>query len=200
MKKPLSAFGLLFLAGCQTVVYWENLPPPRANVPVSMPKDDIETVERAVGIGQRLANARPLPVDRIWITSSYYYRKDRKITAPDAIVLMWGRCGKGTPPPSGCITLDDTYLTRMTDEALAALVAYAMATIERGVKVADFYGNERWESDDYTLARLQAAGFCAGEAMRKAGKEMVEIQGPRFGTYAFHPWQHHPPDCGPKNK
>ena len=198
MKNLIPALGLLLFTGCQTVVYWENLPRPKENVPVSMPNDDIETVKRAVGIAQRLANAGPLPVDGILIRSSFHYRTSHGITAPDSTVLRYGRCGKGTPPPSGCITVDDTYLTRLSDEALAALLAYAMAALESGRRHRDFYSD--WQSDNLTLGRLHSAGFCAGEAMRKAGKEMVEIQGPRFGTYAFHPWQHHPPDCGPKNK
>ena len=202
MKNFLPALGLLFLAGCsQTAVYWENLPSPKENVPVSMSKDDIETVKRAVAIGQRLANARPMPVDELWIRSSFYYRTNRKIALPaDSIVLSRGRCGKGTPPPSGCIILDDSYLMHLSDDGLAALIAEAMAYIEKGVKVDDFYANQKWPSDDRMLARLHSAGFCAGEAMRKAGKEMVEVHGPRFGTYPFHPWQHHSPDCGPKNK
>ena len=165
-----------------------------------MPADDLPSVKRAVGIAQKLANAGPLPVDRICVTSSFHYRKSLGMTAPDSTVLTFGRCGKGTTPPSGYIHLDDTYLTRLSDEGLAAIIAHAMASIEGGRKSGSTFFEEQWRVDNRVLARLHAAGYCAGEAMRKAGKEMIEVEGPRFGTYGQHPWLDHSPDCGPKNK
>jgi tetratricopeptide (TPR) repeat protein len=103
------------------------------------------------------------------------------------------------PPSSGCIVLPEMDLDRLSDDALAAVIAHELGHIERGHKSWQGAAEPmliQWEADEAAIKRLHLAGYCAGETLRKAGKEIASAA---YGPRGRHPWLGYPADCGPKD-
>jgi hypothetical protein len=110
--------------------------------------------------------------------------KDEKIELPRA-------------PSAGCVVVPEGYLDRLSDDGLAALIAHELGHIEKGHRTWQGSAEPvliQWEADEAAVNRLYLAGYCAGETLRIAGKELAAEYGPR----ASHPWQSYPRDCKPK--
>ncbi|MBI4491055.1 MAG: M48 family metalloprotease [Deltaproteobacteria bacterium] len=195
---------LSFISGCETIVYWENLP--RLTFPrVVRIEGDNEAIARAVKITQRLVDAKPLPASTIFVMTLTYLRtKIVKIPSIDYRARAF-RCAvkdeqkhETLPPSSGCIVLPEDYLSVLSDDALAAIIAHELGHIERGHKTWQGAAEPsliQWEADEAATDRLHRAGYCAGEAMRKYAFDIKTI----YGSGATHPWQHYPKDCKPKD-
>ena len=54
----------------------------------------------------------------------------------------------------------------------------------------------QWEADEAAIQRLNLAGFCAGEAMRKYAAEIVSSSAGRL----VHPWRNYQADCKAKSQ
>lgn len=198
------SFFLFLTLGCETIVYWDNLPPLSTPRVVRITGDN-EEIARAVKITQRLVDAAPFPAAIIFVMTLTYFRTHLYKALPvfDLRARAF-RCPiKGEkmepprPPSSGCIVLPEGDLDRLSDDGLAALIAHELGHIEKGHK--SWQGSAepiliQWEADEAAINRLYLAGYCAGETLRKAGKELASVYGPR----GYHPWQGYPTDCKPK--
>ncbi len=132
--RTISLSSLLIGAmGCASG-YWENLPQSRAGVLAYMPQGDTENVRRAVLIVRKLAAARPLPVDIIYVFSSDFGNALAKAQKFSGYNAGTSRCGTGNPPPHGCMLVGNDLLTRMSDDALAGVLAHELGHLERGHK------------------------------------------------------------------
>ena len=193
-----------FISGCETVVYWEKLPPLTTPRVVRIIGDN-EAILRGVKITQRLVDAARLPASTIFVMTLTHYRTNvnKSPLFFDYRARAFRCAPKGEqlhetlPPSSGCIVLPEDDLDRLSDDALAALIAHELGHIEKGHKSWEGAAEPtliQWEADEAAINRLYLAGYCAGETLRKAGKEMASVYGPG----SRHPWQDYPADCKPK--
>jgi hypothetical protein len=192
----------LCLSGCESTVYWQNLPAPPSSRVASV-KGDSEVVARAVAITRKLVDVKPLPASRVFVmTNEFKFTAHKLAQIPDRAHAM--RCPvkgeerKDTLPPSAaCIWLPGSHVDRLSDEALAAIIAHELGHIEKGHKTWTGAAEPlalQWEADEAAVHRLYLAGYCAGEAMRKYAAELVSAYAGRL----VHPWRDYPRDCGPK--
>lgn len=198
------SLSLSFISGCETIVYWGNLPPLTSPRVVRVTGDN-EAIIRGVKITQRLVDAARLPASTIFVMTLTYYRTNLYKALPSfddrarafRCTVKGEQVHETLPPSSGCIVLPENYLDRLSDDALAALIAHELGHIEKGHK--SWQGSAepvliQWEADEAAVNRLYLAGYCAGETLRKAGKELASV----YGSRGSHPWQGYPPDCKPK--
>ncbi|HEU4340653.1 MAG TPA: tetratricopeptide repeat protein [Candidatus Binatia bacterium] len=195
---------LSLISGCETIVYWDNLPPLATPRVVRIPGDNEEII-RAVKITQRLVDAAPFPAATVFVMTLTHFRTNlyRALPVFDLRARAFRCPVKGEkieptrPPSSGCIVLPEADLDRLSDDGLAALIAHELGHIEKGHK--SWQGSAepvliQWEADEAAANRLYLAGYCAGAALRKAGKELASV----YGLRGSHPWQRYPVDCNPK--
>lgn len=177
-----SVFLLIFLSGCETIIYWQNLPPPNSNVKVYISPQDIEEMKRLLPITQRLVSAYPLPVERIFVYSTFYAREKLKWSSINRDRAAATRCGKGEQPPLwGCIFIPYETISRFSDDTHAAIIAHELGHIEKGHRSWEGVAEPtliQWEADESALNRLYLAGYCAGATIRKAGNEEALLYGP----------------------
>lgn len=99
-----------------------------------MVTNDNDRIKPAVNIVRLLAAARPLPVDKIFVFTSGYGNNMTGSQAFHNGNAGAFRCGKGNPPPSGCIYIGDSILATMSNDALAGVLAHELGHLERGHK------------------------------------------------------------------
>ena len=203
MISAISFIGtLFFVLGCETTVYWQNLPPP-SNPRVVWVKGDDPAITRAVAQAKRLIDVKPFPASLVFVmTNEYLYTLQKLTRIPDR--ARASRCplpgeekNDAVPPSAACIWLPGFSVDRLSDEALAALIAHELGHIERGHRTWSGAAEPtlaQWEADEAAAERLQLAGYCAGAAMRKYAAEIVRGYPGRF----VHPWRDYPVDCKPK--
>ncbi|MBI1995088.1 MAG: tetratricopeptide repeat protein [Deltaproteobacteria bacterium] len=193
-----------FISGCETIVYWDNLPPLTSPRVVRVIGDN-EGIIRAVKITQRLVDVKRLPASTIFVMTLTYYRTNIYKSSPifDYRARAFRCTVKGEQihetlaPSSGCIVLPEEDLDRLSNDALAAIIAHELGHIERGHKTwqgAAEPSLNQWEADEAAMNRLYLAGYCAGQAMRKYAAEVVSAYPGRL----VHPWQDYSADCKPK--
>ena len=198
----LSAF-LLFLSSCETIVYWQNLPPP-SNPRVVWVKGDTEAITRAVAITKKLVDVKPLPASTVFVmTNEFRYRREKLPQIPERAHAA--RCGvigeqkhETLPPSSACIWLPGGHVDRLSDEALAAILAHELGHIEKGHRTWGGAAEPtliQWEADEAAMDRLYLAGYCAGQAMREYAAELMSAYAGRL----VHPWRDYPAGCKPKS-
>jgi len=194
---------LAVLSSCERIIYWQHLPTPSASRVVWV-KGDTESIKRAIEIGKKLVAVKPFPAVTVFVmTNEYRFASQKLPQIPDRAHTQ--RCRlKGEepdetlPPSSACIWIPAVYLTHLSDEALAGILAHELGHIEKGHRSWEGSAEPtliQWEADEAALERLTLAGYCAGMAMRKYGNESVRIYGPGWR----HPWQTYPVDCKPKS-
>jgi hypothetical protein len=192
---------LLFLSSCETIVYWQNLPPPSISRVVWV-KGDSPAITRAVAITKKLVDVKPLPASMVFVmTNEFRFRSQNLPVIPERAHAA--RCRvKGEerhetlPPSSACIWLPGSHVDRLSDEALAAIIAHELGHIEKGHRTWEGAAEPRliqWEADEAAIDRLELAGYCAGGAMRKYATEVAGYAG-----RLRHPWRDAPADCKPK--
>jgi hypothetical protein len=195
----ICAAAFFVLSGCEKIVYWEHLPQPSASRVVST-KGDSESITRAVAITKKLVDVKPLPAAVVFIMTNEYRFKTQKLPAiPDRAhtsrCLVKGEEKHETrPPSSACIWLPGSSVDRMSDEALAAVIAHELGHIEKGHKGSHGVAEpqlSQWEADEAATERLRLAGYCPGQAMRKYAAELTASSGGRLR----HPWRNVPLDC-----
>jgi hypothetical protein len=189
----------LWLSGCETIVYWQNLPPP-SNPRVVWVKGDDPAITRAVALAKRLIDVKPFPASIVYVmTNEYLYTRLKLAQIPDR--ARAARCplpgeekSDGVPPSAACIWLPGLSVDRLSDEALAALIAHELGHIEKGHKTWSGVAEPtliQWEADESATERLTLAGYCAGTAMRKYATEIVSSSHGRW----VHPWREYPVNC-----
>jgi hypothetical protein len=194
---------LFLLASCETIVYWQNLPPPSISRVVWVKGDD-EAIKRAVAITKKLVDAKPVPASTVFVmTNEFKFRREKLSQIPERAHA--GRCGvmgeqkhETLPPSSACIWLPGDHVDRLSDEALAAIIAHELGHIEKGHRTWGGAAEPtliQWEADEAAMDRLDLAGYCAGQAMRKYAAEIVSAYPGRL----VHPWRRYPADCKPKS-
>ena len=193
---------LLWLPGCESIVYWQNLPAPSSSRVVWV-KGDSEVVKRAIVIAKKLVAVKPLPASTVFImTNEFKFTRSKLAQIPERAhtarcTLLGEEKSETLPPSAACIWLPGQHLDRLSDEALAAIIAHELGHIEKGHKSWTGAAEPRliqWEADEAAVHRLYLAGYCAGEAMRKYAAELVSSYPGRL----LHPWRDYPADCGPK--
>jgi hypothetical protein len=199
----VAACALFSFASCETIVYWQNLPPP-SNPRVVWVKGDSPAITRAVAIAKRLIDVKPFPASRVFVmTTEYRYTREKLAQIPDRAHAS--RCSlageeknDAVPPSAACIWLPGSSVDRLSDEALAAIIAHELGHIEKGHKTWSGVAEPtaiQWEADEAASDRLNRAGYCAGEAMRKYAAELVSGYPGRL----VHPWRNYPVDCKTKS-
>jgi Zn-dependent protease with chaperone function len=128
------AFFVLTLSACSSSAHWANLPQQRSGVVAYMVTDDTDRVRPAVGLVQVLAEAAPLPVDKLYVFTSGHGNNLLQAQAFSGKNAGAFRCGKGNPPPSGCVYVGDNLLASLSLDALAGVVAHELGHLERGHK------------------------------------------------------------------
>ena len=126
-----------FISGCETVVYWEKLPPLTTPRVVRIIGDN-EAILRGVKITQRLVDAARLPASTIFVMTLTHYRTNvnKSPLFFDYRARAFRCAPKGEqlhetlPPSSGCIVLPEDDLDRLSDDALAALIAHELASTQ----------------------------------------------------------------------
>jgi hypothetical protein len=194
---------LLFLSSCETIVYWNDLPPP--SIPrVVWVNGDTETIKRAVEVTEKLVAVKPLSASTVFVMTNELRFQSQKLPK----IPEWAhsaRCGvKGEqnhetlPPSSACIWIPTVYLVHLSDEGLAAILAHELGHVEKGHKSWGGAAEPKliqWEADEAAAERLSLAGYYAGLVMRKSAFEFLSIDGSGWR----HPWQTYPADCKPKS-
>ncbi len=134
-----AAIGFLFttLSGCSSSAHWRNLPEQRTGVVAYLLIDDNERIRPAVGLVHVLAETAPLPVDKLYVFTSGQGNLALRVQAFDSKNAGAFRCGKGTPPPSGCVFVGDELLAALSLDALAGVMAHELGHLERGHKPLD---------------------------------------------------------------
>ena len=199
LSKTMVTFLLFGLSGCETVVYWQDLPAP-SNPPVVWVKGDSESITRAVAITKKLVEVKPLPAARVFVmTNEYRYTREKLARIPE--LAHAGRCRvageqpqESVPPSAACVFLPGALVDRLSDDALAAIIAHELGHIERGHRAWTGAAEPtltQWEADEAAMERLGLAGFCAGQAMRKYAAEIVSDSPGRL----VHPWRNYPAEC-----
>ena len=197
-------FVALGLSGCETIVYWHDLPA-TSSPPVVWVKGDSESITRAVALAKKLVDVKPLPAARVFVmTNEYRFTREKLARIPERAHA--GRCRvageqpqESIPPSAACVWLPGSSVDRLSDEALAAIIAHELGHIERGHRTWTGAAEPtliQWEADEVAMERLSLAGFCAGQAMRKYAAEIVSDTGGRF----VHPWRNYPADCKPAHR
>lgn len=193
------AAAVFVLCGCEKIVYWEHLPQPSASRVVSI-RGDSEAIARARAITKKLVDVKPLPAAVVFVMTNEYRFKTQKLPAiPDRAhtsrCLVKGEEKHETrPPSSACIWLPGSSVDRMSDEALAAVIAHELGHIEKGHKGSHGVAEpqlSQWEADEAATERLRLAGYCPGQAMRKYAAELTASSAGRLR----HPWRNAPVDC-----
>ena len=198
------AFMLLCLCSCETIVYWQDLPKP-SSPRVTWIKGDNESITRAVKLAKMLVDVKPLSATVVFVmTNEYRFSREKLARIPES--AHTSRCWvrdeprqEKTPPSAACIWLPGESVDRLTDEALAALIAHELGHIERGHRTWTGAAEPtliQWEADEAAIQRLNLAGFCAGEAMRKYAAEIVRSSAGRL----VHPWRNYQADCKAKSQ
>jgi hypothetical protein len=137
------------------------------------------------------------------MTTEYRFTREKLAQIPErahaARCLVAGEQKHETLPPSAaCIWLPGVSVDRLSEEALAAIIAHELGHIEKGHKTWSGAAEPmliQWEADEAATDRLYLAGYCAGEAMRKYAAEMVSAYHGRL----VHPWRDYPADCKSKS-
>jgi len=122
----------LVVAGCAGA-RWGTLPPPRSGVLAYYDSGD-PGARRATLIARRLTRARPLPVEKVYVFSSSILDRVLAGGTPRFPADNAGafRCGKGAPPPHGCIYVGDRLLAGLSGDALAGVLAHELGHLEKG--------------------------------------------------------------------
>jgi Zn-dependent protease with chaperone function len=127
-------FLALSLSACSSSAHWANLPDQRSDVIAYMVTNDNDRVKPAVGIVRALAAAAPLPVDKIYVFTSGHGNALLNAQAFHGNNAGAFRCGKGNPPPSGCVYVGNDLLEALSIDALAGVLAHELGHLERGHK------------------------------------------------------------------
>jgi peptidase M48-like protein len=201
--QSLAGITLAFLWSCETIVYWQDLPAP-SHPRVVWVKGDDESITRAVALTKKLVDVKPLAASLVFVmTNEYWFTREKLARIPDrahtARCWLVNEIHQTTIPPSAaCIWLPGNSVDRLSDEALAAVIAHELGHIERGHKSWTGAAEPtliQWEADEAAMQRLNLAGFCAGAAMRKYAAEIVSSDAGRL----VHPWRDYSPECKPKS-
>jgi len=190
-------------AGCETIVYWQDLPP--SSTPrVVWVKGDNPAIVRAAALTKKLVDVKPLAASIIFVMTNEYRFTSQKLPRIPELAHS-ARCSPlgeekkdGVPPSGGCIWLPGASVDRLSDEALAAVIAHELGHIEKGHRTWSGAAEPtlaQWEADEAAADRLNRAGYCAGEAMRKYAAELVSAYAGRL----VHPWRDYPVDCPVKS-
>jgi len=134
MTRAGIGFLVFTLSGCSSSAHWANLPQQRRGVVAYMVTDDTDRIRPAVGLVQVLAEAVPLPVDKLYVFTSTHGNNLMQAQAFHGKNAGAFRCGKGAPPPSGCIYVGDDLLATLSLDALAGVMAHELGHLERGHK------------------------------------------------------------------
>ncbi|HEY1373560.1 MAG TPA: M48 family metalloprotease [Candidatus Binatia bacterium] len=130
-------FLIATLSGCSASTHWSNLPEQRSGVVAYLLIDDNDRIRPAVGLVHVLAEAVPLPVDKLYVFTSRQGNTALKVQAFQSQNAGAFRCGKGDPPPSGCVYVGDEVLAALSLDALAGVLAHELGHLERGHKPVD---------------------------------------------------------------
>ena len=204
LSKTLVTFLAFGLSGCETIVYWRDLPAP-STPPVVWIKGDSVSITRAVALAKKLVDVKPLPAARVYVmTNEYRFTREKLARIPERAHA--GRCRvageqpqESIPPSAACVWLPGASVDRLSDDALAAIIAHELGHIEKGHRTWSGAAEPtliQWEADEAAIERLNLAGFCAGQAMRKYAAEIVSDTAGRF----VHPWRNYPADCRPRSQ
>jgi predicted Zn-dependent protease len=120
------------LTACALNTRWDNLPPPRQGVFVHWLQGDDESVKKAWVIVQRLARAKPLPVERVFVLTADHGNATSKTKTFSNDNAGAFRCGRGDPPPNGCVYVGGQLLRNLSDDALAGVLAHELGHLEKG--------------------------------------------------------------------
>ncbi|HEY1269843.1 MAG TPA: M48 family metalloprotease [Candidatus Binatia bacterium] len=134
-----AGIGLLVvtLSGCSSSAHWPNLPEQKTGVVAYLLIDDNDLIRPAVGLVHVLAETAPLPVDKLYVFTSRQGNTALKVQAFQSKNAGAFRCGKGAPPPSGCVFVGDELLAALSLDALAGVMAHELGHLERGHKPLD---------------------------------------------------------------
>lgn len=202
LSKTMVTFLVFGLSACETIVYWRDLPAP-STPRVVWVKGDSESITRAVALTKKLVDVKPLPAARVFVmTNEFRFVREKLPRIPE--LAHAGRCRvageqpqESVPPSAACIFLPGASVDRLSDDALAAVIAHELGHIERGHRTWTGAAEPKliqWEADEAAVERLSLAGFCAGQAMRKYAAEIVSHSPGRL----VHPWRDYPANCKPK--
>lgn len=120
------------LSGCVSTRYYDSLPEARSGILAYHDASDPDAA-RAVSITRRLLTSRPIPVEQVYIFTSNL-RDPKTGNRVYALENNAGaiRCGEGTLPPYGCIYLGMNLIRKLSDDALAGVLAHELGHLEKG--------------------------------------------------------------------
>lgn len=164
---------VLLLAACAETRY-ARLPPSRQLSNVTISNTDNE-VRRVVPIITKLVRARPLPVEQVLVVSSAWLDRQagKKVADPNNAGAR--RCGKGEPPPNGCVTVGVNLMAKLSPDAMAGILAHELGHLEAGhkggytnvatgqsvAKAGESLCNSNANSREAAIAALIGCGFQA---------------------------------------